>query len=169
MAAFGDLLQRITRSLEEAGAQQPGGDLRARLGYGAGDDDEGNLAQDPVWEPETVREPGAVRGPGTAHGPETARAPKSARMPGTAWAPEASRTPSPTTLRTPRSHRAPSPDNAFAGRPASPAAQPYAHASSPASQISERIRARLRTPDALREAFVVKEILDRPLGRRRRR
>ena len=170
MAAFGDLLQRITRSLEEAGAQQPGGDLWARLGYGAGDDDEDELAQDPVWEPETGREPGAVRGPGTAHGPETARAPRSARMPGTAWAPEASRTPSPTTLPTPRSHRAPSPaDNAFAGRPASPAARPYAHASSPASRISERIRARLRTPDALREAFVVKEILDRPLGRRRRR
>ena len=91
-------------------------------------------------------------------------------MPGTAWAPEASRTPSPATLRTSGTHRAPSPaDNAFAGRPASPAALPYAHASSPASQISERIRARLRTPDALREAFVVKEILDRPLGRRRRR
>ena len=137
---------------------------------GAGDDDEDELAQDPVWEPETGREPGAVRGPGTAHGPEPARAPRSARMPGTAWTPEASRTPSPTTLPTPRSHRAPSPaDNAFAGRPASPAARPYALASSSASRISERIRARLRTPDALREAFVVKEILDRPLGRRRRR
>ena len=164
MAAFADLLQRIVRSLEEAGAQQPGDDLRARLGYGTGDEDE--LAQDAVWEPETVREPEGVRGTGTAHGPETARAPRTARMPGTVWAPEESRTPA--TLRTSGAYRTRPPDNAFTGRPSSPATPPYPHAS-PASLLSERIRARLRTPDALREAFVVKEILDRPLERRRRK
>ena len=35
--------------------------------------------------------------------------------------------------------------------------------------LSARLRARLRTPASLREAFVVKEILDRPVGMRRGR
>ncbi|MDP6604519.1 MAG: hypothetical protein QGG17_10030 [Rhodospirillales bacterium] len=35
--------------------------------------------------------------------------------------------------------------------------------------LSARLRARLRTPHSLREAFVVKEILDRPVGMRRGR
>ncbi len=35
--------------------------------------------------------------------------------------------------------------------------------------FSARLRARLRTPNSLREAFVVKEILDRPVALRRGR
>ena len=41
--------------------------------------------------------------------------------------------------------------------------------SPPSDEVMARIRARLSTPDALREAFVIKEILDRPLARRRAR
>ena len=61
MAGFGELLQRIAHSLEEASAQRPGDDLRARLGYGTGDEDEDELESGSVWEPETTPEPGAVR------------------------------------------------------------------------------------------------------------
>lgn len=148
MAGLGDLLQRIARSLEEAGAQQPGDDLRARLGYGTGDEDEDELAEDAVWEPETARTPGTAR-----------TAP-------TSWTPGPTQAPG--TLRTSPAHRARSPEVVPRDRRPSPTAPPHAHAR-PESLLSERIRARLRTPDALREAFVVKEILDRPLGRRRRR
>ena len=150
MAGLGGLLQRIARSLEEAGAQQPGDDLRARLGYGTGDEDEDELAEDAVWEPE----------------PETARAPGTARTAPTSWTPGPTQAPG--TLRKSPAHRAPSPEVVPRDRRPSPTAPPHAHAR-PESLLSERIRARLRTPDALREAFVVKEILDRPLGRRRRR
>ena len=52
MAAFSDLLQRIVRDLEQAGAQQPGDDLRARLGYGTGDDVDDVDDMDDVDEPE---------------------------------------------------------------------------------------------------------------------
>ena len=152
MAGLGDLLQRIARSLEEAGAQQPGDDLRARLGYGTGDDDEDELAEDAVWEPE----------------PETARAPGTARTAPTSRTPGPVQAPAPGTLRTSPAHRAPFPEVVPRDRRPSPTAPPHAHAR-PESLLSERIRARLRTPDALREAFVVKEVLDRPLGRRRRR
>ena len=154
MAGFDELLQRIARSLEEAGAQRPGDDLRARLGYGTGDEDEDEdeLTSDAIREPETGGQP------------ETARTAQ------TAWRPAASRTPlqASVTPRASETHRAPLVDSAFRGRISSRAAPPRPHAS-PASLLSERIRARLRTPDALREAFVVKEILDRPLGQRRGR
>ncbi len=152
MAAFGELIQRITRSLEEAGAQQPGGDLRAQLGYGAEDDDMDEPAPGAVWEPETVRRPGTLRAPETARAPGTARGPRTARVP------EASR--ATVTLRASETYRA---------TPSSLAAPPHHPHASPTSSLSERIRARLRGSDALREAFVVKEILDQPLGRRRRR
>ena len=146
MAAFGELIQRITRSLEEAGAQQPGGDLRAQLGYGAEDDDMDEPAPGAVWEPETVRRPGTLRAPETARGPRTARVPEASRAT--------------VTYRASETYRA---------TPSSLAAPPHHPHASPTSSLSERIRARLRGPDALREAFVVKEILDQPLGRRRRR
>ena len=163
MAGFGDLLQRISRSLEEAGAQRPGGDLRERLGYAAGDDDEDELASETAWEPEaewisekerrskTERDPGPPRTRGTAGATEPPRAPAQAMS------------------RAPASHPAAPHDRPFAGTPPSAAAVLRPHASSTASRVSERLRARLQTPDALREAFVLKEILDRPLGRRRRR
>ena len=178
MAGLGGLLQRIARDLEQAGGQQPADDLRTRLGYGPGGDDddedfgavdESALAAarepdasrqpdmageaDPVWEPEPARRPAAAtREPETAWKPAVA-----AREPETAWKPAAAaREPAPS--RAPRdAYRVPS---------RAPASPPHLPAS-PESLLSERIHARLRTPDALREAFVVKELLDRPLGRRR--
>ena len=155
--AFGDLLQRIARSLEEARVQQPGDDLRARLGYGTEDEVEGELASDAVWEPEAEPDPGA------------ARRRRPAWEPATVWRPEASGTPERASATRPafETHPTPPAGSSLKGS-ASPATAPHPH-TSPASVLSERIRARLRTPDALREAFVVKEILDRPLGRRRRR
>ena len=156
MAGLEALLQRIARSLEEkTGSQQPGGDLRARMGYGSEDEVE-ELASDPVWEPETGREP------------ESARTPASAWKPKTAWSPETSERPAPasTSQRAAETHRAPPADHSLRGATASRTTLPHPHAS-PTSVLSENIRARLRTPDALREAFVIKEILDRPLARRR--
>ena len=170
MAAFGELIQRITRSLEEAGAQQPGGDLRAQLGYGAEDDDMGEPAPGAVWEPETVRRPGTLRAPETARAPGTLRAPETARAPGTLRAPETARAPG--TARVPEASRATvtlRASETSRATPSSLAAPPHHPHASPTSSLSERIRARLRGSDALREAFVVKEILDQPLGRRRRR
>ena len=165
MAGFGDLLQRISRSLEEASAQRPGGDLRERLGYAAGDDDEDELASEtarepepePEWISEKERRSGTVRDTGPP------------RTRGTAGATEPSRAPAQAVSRAPASPRAAPHDRPFAGTLPSAAAVPRPHASSTASRVSERLRARLQTPDALREAFVLKEILDRPLGRRRRR
>ena len=152
MAGLGDLLQRITRSLEEASAQRPGDDLRARLGYGTDDEAEDDLAEDAVWEPEPepARKPGPARPVGTARTPARLRAPAHA-----AW-------------QAPAAYRTPVPEHAPADRRAPWAAPSPPHAAS-ASLLAERVRERLRTPEALREAFVVKEILDRPLGRRRRR
>ena len=194
MAAFGELIQRITRSLEEAGAQQPGGDLRAQLGYGAENDDMDEPPPGAVWEPETVRRPGTLRAPETAREPETVRrpgtlrAPETARAPGTLRAPETARAPGtargsgtarrPRTARGPKTARVPEASRAtvtlrasetYRATPSSLAAPPHHPHASPTSSLSERIRARLRGSDALREAFVMKEILDQPLGRRRRR
>ena len=179
MAGLGDLLQRVARSLEEAQAQRPADDLRARLGYGTGDDDD-ELDSDSIWEPETERDAETAQESGTAREPEAAGRPwatrrseaarrsETARTPRAAGRPESPRAPAPGTLRTSVTHRTPPPGNVPGGRPSSPAAPSYPRASS-AFLFPERIRARLGTPDALREAFVVKEILDRPLGRRRRR
>ena len=157
MAGLGDLLQRIARSLEEASAQRPGDDLRARLGYGTGDEEEEEPYEDAVWEPEEDAEPGAARTRPSGWKPKTIWSPDTAgtRVRGSAdsGAFETLRAPPPA----PRSAR----------RPYAPAA-PRQPATS-ASPLPERVRARLGTPDGLREAFVVKEVLDRPLARRRRR
>ena len=159
MAGLEALLQRIARSLEEAGAQQPGDDLRARLGYGTGEEEE-ELASESVWEPETE--------PETA--PEAARTPPRARKPETAWSPETPGSPAPpsTMRRAAETHGPPAAGRSPGGAIGPRTAPPYAHAS-PTHALSEHLRARLRTPDALREAFVIKEILDRPLARRRAR
>lgn len=56
--------------------------------------------------------------------------------------------------------------------PRAPAAGPFPmpQAELPAGvALTARVRARLRAPDGLREAFVVKEILDRPVALRRGR
>ena len=158
MAGLGDLLQRIARNLEEAGAQRPADDLRARLGYGTGDDpdDVDDLDEPALDAPEAAWKPEATRGPETARAPGTTWEPETVWGPAPDLKPEASRASARATTRASETHRAFS----------SPAAPPHSHAS-PASLFSERIRARLRAPDALREAFVVKELLDRPLGLRR--
>ena len=155
MAGLGDLLQRMARSLEEASARQPGDDLRARLGYGTGDEDDDEPAEGSIWEPEAEPEREPARAAGTAG---------TLRTPEPRWAPAPGTMPSP--ARHAR-HRTPAPEVVPAVRRSSPAAPPHTRIP-PESLLSERIRARLRTPDALREAFVVKEILDRPLARRRR-
>ena len=163
MAGLDALLQRIARSLEEAGAQQPGDDLRARLGYGSGDEEE-EPASDPVWEPETGTEPETGRGPRAAHTPPRAWKPK------TVWNPETPGSPAPpsATRRAAETHGVPAAGRSPGGATGSRTTLPYAH-SSTTHALSAHIRARLGTPDALREAFVVKEILDRPLARRRGR
>ena len=156
MASLGELLQRIARSLEEAREQGPADDLRARLGDGTADEDEEEYEYDPATDgvrepaPETVRTRPIGRGPV----PETARTRPIDWEPETVWRPPAARTPAPETAP---GHRRSS--------PSTPPRRPHAPSDSP---LSERVRARLRTPDALREAFVVKEVLDRPLARRRR-
>ena len=168
MATLGDLLQRIARSLEEAREQGPADDLRARLGYGTGDEDGyDDPPEEAIWEPETE----AARTRSIDREPETSPARTRAidREPETVWRPPATRTPAPPTVgpRASGSMRAPASEVALgAGRsPPAPPRRPRAPSDSP---LPERIRARLRTPDALREAFVVKEVLDRPLARRRR-
>lgn len=132
MAGFAELLQRLARDLEQAGAQQPDDDLRARLGYGPADeaedmDDEPAL-DDGAWEPETDRSPEVSRAPATLRTAEV----RGASPLGT------------------------------------PATLPHQEDPSPETAIARRIRARMHAQDTLREAFVVKELLDRPLGTRRR-
>ena len=158
MAGLGELLQRIARSLEEAQAQRPADDLRARLGYGTGDGDEDEPAPDAVREPEAAPEPATARTSKTVWEPETVWSPKTPRTPAYQTA----------TPRVSEALRASPAGGDIRSRPASPGTPPRLDASS-ASLLSQRIRARLRTPDALREAFVVKELLDRPLAGRRRR
>ena len=165
MAGFGDLLQRITRSLEEARVQQPGDDLRTRLGYGTGDDDDGS-----EWDAERGREAepesGAARTRPIHREPETVWSPGGARAPARAPARTTAQSEASETVRAqPIDHYS---EHRSGRRPHSPAT-PHHSPAMAASLLSERIRARLGTPDALREAFVVKEILDRPLGRRHRR
>ena len=167
MAGFGDLLQRIAHSLEEAGAQRPGDDLRARLGYGTGEDEEEELASETVWEPEAERGSETVRKSESPRRPEAARDAGVPRPRPTAWAAKPPRAPAPATSRTSATHHAPLRDRALEGRQSIAAKPPHAHVSA-ASRISERLRTRLHTVDALRESFVLKEILDRPLARRRR-
>ena len=167
MAGLEALLQRIARSLEEAGAQQPGDDLRARLGYGTGEEAE-EQETDSVWEPERGPETGREREAGRER--DTARTPSPAWRPKTVWSQESPGRPAPpsATRRESGMHGARAAGRSPGGASGSRTTPPHAHAS-PAHALSERIRARLNTPDALREAFVVKEILDRPLARRRAR
>ena len=169
MASLGELLQRIARSLEEAREQGSADDLRARLGYGVEDDeDEYEPAEDAFGEPaqEAVR----TRPIGRAPEPGTSRTRSIDREPETVWRPPAARRPAPPAVdpRASGPARTPAPEAAPGHRRSSPAValrRPHPPSGFP---LTERVRARLRTPDALREAFVVKEVLDRPLARRRR-
>ena len=147
MAGFADLLQRIVRDLEQAGAQRPEDDLRARLGYGPADDSEDAEDADGGDAPEAE----------SIWGPEA----EAGREPGTGWKPALAResAPAPAASQAPAAYRTPLP---------SPAPSPHPRPSSDAL-LSERIRARLRMADTLREAFVLKTLLDGPPGLRRRR
>ena len=170
MASLGELLQRIARSLEEAREQGPADDLRARLGYGTADEEEYEYepTEDAFGEPEqeAVRARPIGRGPE----PETSRTRSIDREPETVWRPPAARRPAPPAVdsRASGSARTPTPESAPGHRRSQPAVPPRRPHPPSESPLSERVRARLRTPDALREAFVVKEVLDRPLARRRR-
>lgn len=164
MASLGDLLQRIARSLEEAREQGPADDLRARLGYGTADEDEEEYEYEPAQDGVRTRPLG--RGPE----PETARTRPIDREPEMVWRPPTARTPAQPTVDSRASTPIPTPAaKAVRGhRRASPPTLPHRPHPPSESPLSERVRARLRTPDTLREAFVVKEVLDRPLARRRR-
>ncbi|MCY4285978.1 MAG: hypothetical protein OXC65_11655 [Thiotrichales bacterium] len=167
MASLGELLQRVARSLEEASEQGPADDLRARLGYGAGDEDDDGLLEDPFREPaaETSRPEPTER----ESKPRTAPPPPTGRRPETVWRPPASGTPASSGAGA-RGYGSMRPPPAEAP-PRHPRFSPSAPPSTPVAAgvpFPQRIRARLRSPDALREAFVVKEILDQPLTRRRR-
>ena len=168
MAGLAEMLQRLARDLEQADAQRPEDDLRARLGYGPAedmedmeyvDDADGEAASESIWGPaaEATREPEVVEEADAAWEPLSARE----REPATGWKPAPERISAPSVSRAPGATYRASPPSA----PAPP------HHPRPSSEflLPERIRARLHGQDALREAFVVKELLDRPLGLRRRR
>ena len=168
MAGLAEMLQRLARDLEQADAQRPEDDLRARLGYGPAEDVEevddvdgadGEAASESIWGPaaEATREPEAVEEADAAWEPLSARG----REPATGWKPAPERMPAPPVSRTPGA--------AYRASPPSAPAPPHHPRPSSELLLPERIRARLHGQDALREAFVVKELLDRPLGLRRRR
>lgn len=113
-------------------------------------------APDPVREPERAATR-ATRAPRQS----TVRSPWSRETPGSPVSPPVATQPAPQTRGAQAADRTPW------GASGSRTTPPHAH--SPAHALSERMRARLGTPDALREAFVIKEILDRPLARRRAR
>ena len=171
MAGFAEMLQRLARDLEQADAQRPEDDLRARMGYGPAEDVEdvddaaGEAASESIWGPaaESARKPEAVEeaDAGWELGPARAR------EPATAWKPAPERASAPPVSRTPGTpYRAPE-ATYRAPPPSAPASSPPR----PSSELllPERVRARLHGQDALREAFVMKELLDKPLGLRRGR
>ena len=152
MAGLRTWFRQVAEAVKEEAARQRGDDPGAHPGYGTYGNQE-EPGQDAVWESEG----------------ETRRAPprpwkeQSGRGP---WSRSAPGRPAPAST-TQRAGAEPA-DHAPWGTTAARTTRPHAHAS-PADAVSERIRARLGTPDALREAFVIKEVLDRPLARRRAR
>lgn len=147
--------RQIAQAVEEEVARQRGDDPRARPGYGTYGNEEPE--PDAAWEPE--RETG--RAPPRPWRAETVRSPWNRNAPESP-APTSATRPAPETRGAQRPGHSPWDTNGSRG------SLPYAHAS-PAHAVLARVRARLDTPDALREAFVIKEILDRPLARRRTR
>ena len=122
-------------------------------------------------EPKPARAPRAAHAPAPDAGRATAHtrtpAPRAASSPDSVWGSGPS---GGTRARMPEAYRAPHSDRASgAGSMSRSAASAQPSPPVPASALSQRIRARLHTQDALREAFVLKELLDRPLARRRRR
>ena len=194
MAFLEALLRRMALSLEKSfasgedlsrplwqGAEEPAPDRDERVvlpGYGV-DDDKEQPALDASWVParETARAPAHVPGwlrqaerepeRKTAHTPLRERKPQTVQSPWSRSTP-GSQEPPGATLRAPKTQRVQPTDRSPWDTVESRTTQPYAHAS-PTHAPLARIRARLDTPDALREAFVIREILDRPLARRRAR
>ncbi|MDE0239667.1 MAG: hypothetical protein OXQ84_05630 [bacterium] len=155
MAGLRAWFRQVAQAVEEEVAKQRGDSLRARPGYGTYGNEEPE--PDAVWESE--RETG--RAPTQPWRAETVRSP---------WSRNAPESPAPAsaTRRAPEMRGAQHPGHSSWDTNGLRESQPYAHAS-PTDAVMARIRARLGTPDALREAFVIKEILDRPLARRRTR
>ena len=152
MAILEKLFRRIARPLK--GVFASGEDLDPQYGWGTPDYEE-EPTPDPVWESE--RE--TARASPWERKQETVRSPRTRETQGSPAPPSATR-------RAPETHGAQIDDHPPRGMTGSRTTLPYALAS-PTHALSERLRGRLGTPDALREAFVVKEILDRPLARRR--
>ena len=152
MAGLRAWFRQISQAVEEEVAKQRGDNMRSRHGYGNEEPE-----PDAAWEPE--RETG--RAPPRPWRAETVRSP---------WSRSAPESPAPAsaTRPAPETHGAQRPGHSPWDTNGSRESQPYAH-ESPTDVVMARIRARLGTPDALREAFVIKEILDRPLARRRAR
>ena len=152
MAGLRAWFRQIAQAVEEEVAKQRGGDPRARPGYGSEEPE-----PDAVWEPER----NSGRAPPRPWRTETVRSP---------WRRNTPESPAPASAmrRAPETRGAQRPGHSPWDTNGSRGSLPYAHAS-PTDEVMARIRGRLDTPDALREAFVIKEILDRPLARRRAR
>ncbi len=146
MVGLRALFGQIFRVVEEAAARQSGADPGTGSGHDARDDRE-QPQPDAVWEPR--QEPPRPWRSNTTQSP---------------WSRGPSENPAPAsaTRRAPGRHGE-QPTDRSPWDMAGSRTIPCAHA------LLARIRARLDTPDALREAFVIKEILDRPLARRRAR
>ena len=156
MAGFMQTLREMIQELEQASTRPRGSDdLRTRLGYTTEDDefdaefDADELAPEALWTPET------------SPAPETYQAPRASRAPAEAYqaASGASRTPAKAYQAASRASRTPFPSSAPLPR------SDMSLDDSP----SKRIRAHLRAPDGLSTALVMKELLDKPLGLRRKR
>ncbi|MCY4607569.1 MAG: hypothetical protein OXD40_03095 [bacterium] len=155
MTGLRALFRKVAQAIEEEAARQRGDDPRAHPGYGTYGDRE-QPEPDPVWEPERD----SARVSPWARERKTVQDPWSRETPGSPAPPSATR------RRAPETRGARAADRPPWGTTGSRTALPYAH-ESPTHALLERLRGRLGAPDALREAFVVKEILDRPLARRR--
>ena len=157
MAGLRAWFRQVAQAVEEEVAKQRGDDPRSRPGYGAHDAHE-EPAPDAEWE--TQRE--TARAPPRPWKAQTTREPLEPQRAGTSRASEHDATCARAARCADVTGHSPWDGNGSRG------SLPYAHAS-PSDAVMARIRARLVTPDALREAFVIKEILDRPLARRRAR
>ena len=155
MAGLRAWFRQVAQAVEEEIAKQRGDDPGARPGHATYRHEEPE--PDAVWEPEREH----ARSPPRPWQAETVRSPWSRSTPGRP-APASARRRAPETVGAQTTGHSPW------GAEGSRGSLPYAPASA-AHAVLERIRTRLGAPDALREAFVIKEILDRPLARRRGR
>ena len=179
----GSMLERIRARMEQMQQElQPeeGFDRRA-YGYADDDAEAGPGEQDATFEESDVGEASPWRRPasGPAPSPPGARATAEAREPRRAAARPAASDPFGLPGRQTRGGRegavrpSPSPREARAsGRtiPGSPRPAPdgTARTADPGARRLRRIRLRIRHPDSLRELFLLREVIDRPVVFRRR-